>query len=100
MIHRAPRIHHYIGSLVAGCSLGGLLLAFGLAFVFRSIEDSSRAAEQEGASLSQVADLRRAVDAWADEARASLGVDAARGKALDEQAQDLLVRLGELREVP
>ena len=45
MTQRAPRIRHYVGTIVAGCSLGGLLLAFGLAFLFRSIEDTSRKAE-------------------------------------------------------
>ncbi len=92
------RIRHYIGSIVAGCSLGGLVLAFELAVLFRSIEDRSQEVAGLSRSLSDVVELHRTIEAWVAGTRDSLGVKSAREQVLG--GQDLLVRLGELREAP
>ncbi len=96
MTHRAPRIRHYIGSIVAGCSVGGLALAFGLAFLVQSIEDRSREAEGLSRSLWELGHLRRSIESFAAEARDTPGGKAAQKQAL--AGQDLLLSLGKFRE--
>jgi len=99
MKHRALRIRHYVGTIVATCSLGGLLLAFELAFLFQSVEQRQTALSEDSGTLTAATELRRDVEDWLRAARASLG-DAARAKAVEEGLEPLQVRLAKLGESP
>ena len=92
MTNRALRIRDYVGTIVAVCATGGLLLAFWLAFLFQSLEQRSVEHQQGSTALVEVEDLRRGVEDWLRDMRAALG-DAARLKAVHQRLEGLLVRL-------
>ncbi len=99
MLERSPRIRHYIGTIVAGCSLGGLLLAFALAFFFQSIESRSHEVRGLTESLGAVEEWKRSASAWTRDAYAALDVVSER-KPVEERTRDLLVELGQLGNAP
>jgi signal transduction histidine kinase/CheY-like chemotaxis protein len=99
MTRRALRIRHYIGTIVAACSLGGLLLAFELAFLFQALERRSAEVRDGASTLSSAVDLRTGVSDWLLELRAALG-DAQRLQAVEERLGGLLVRLEKLKDAP
>src|SRR5262245_58052549 len=99
MTNRALRIHDYVGTIVAACATGGLLLAFWLAFLFQSLEQRSAEHQQGSTVLAEVEDLRRGVEGWLKDTRAALG-DAARLKEVQQRLETLLVRLEKLRDAP
>ncbi len=96
MTHRALRIRHYIGTIVATCLLGGLLLAFELAFLFQSLERRGLELRQDSDRLSSVEELHGAVDAWLREVRVSLGDKRLLGE-VEQRLAGLLLRLENLR---
>ncbi|MSR62314.1 MAG: response regulator [Planctomycetes bacterium] len=96
---RALRIRHYVGTIVATCSLGGLLLAFELAFLFQSVEQRQVALREDSGTLTAATELRRDVADWLRAARASLG-DEAGAKTVEEALEPLQVRLVKLGEAP
>jgi signal transduction histidine kinase/CheY-like chemotaxis protein len=99
MTHRALRIRDYVGTIVAACATGGLLLAFWLAFLFQSLERRSAEHRQGSTALAEVDDLRRGVEDWLRDTRAALG-DQARLKDVQQRLEALLVRLEKLRDAP
>lgn len=99
MIERSLRIRHYIGTIVVGCSLGGLLLAFALAFFFRTIESLSYEFRGLTESLAAVEEWQRSASAWARDGRAALDVASER-KPVEERARRLLVELARLEKTP
>jgi len=99
MTNRALRIRDYVGTIVAACATGGLLLAFWLAFLFQSLEQRSVEHQQGSTALVEVEDLRRGVEDWLRDMRAALG-DEARLKGVQQRLEGLLVRLEKLRDAP
>jgi signal transduction histidine kinase/ActR/RegA family two-component response regulator len=92
MTHRALRIRHYIGTIVAACLLGGLLLAFELGFLFQSLERRAMELRQSSNALRAVEELRRDSEGWLRDMRAALG-DAALLSAVEHDLDALLARL-------
>ena len=97
MTRRALRIRHYIGTIVAACSLGGLLLAFELAFLFQALERRSTELSEGTSTLSAVTHLRGETEEWLRDVRSSLG-NAALLQGVGESLSALLVQLEKLKE--
>ena len=97
MTHRALRIRHYIGTIVAACLLGGLLLAFELSFLFQSLERRSVELGQSGKTLHSAEELHRAVNEWLRDMRVALG-DATLLHDVEQRLDPLLLRLDGLGE--
>ena len=66
MTSRAFRIRYYICALVAGCSLGGLLLSWGLSYGHEVIERESRELEARFGGSGERDKLRRDLREWMD----------------------------------
>src|SRR5688572_8332476 len=98
MSRRSPRIRHFIGTVVAACAVGGLLLAFELAFLFQDYEREAGALRESSAALATVLTLHRDVEEWLESTGESLG-DSARLKRSDKEKDELLVRLETLKEM-
>src|SRR5262245_800927 len=99
MISRALRIRDYVGTIVAACAAGGLLLAFWLAFLFQSLEQRSSEHQQGATVLAEVQDLQRGVEDWLRDTRAAPG-DQARLKDVQQRLEGVFVRLEKLRGAP
>jgi len=99
MTQRTTRIRHYLAGIVAACSLGGLLLAFELAFLFQSFDLRSSALRARSETLAELAALERRGGEWLARAGAALGAREASRAARDE-AEDLRLALRELAAVP
>jgi signal transduction histidine kinase/ActR/RegA family two-component response regulator len=98
MSRRTPRIRHFIGTVVAACAVGGLLLAFELAFLFQDYEREAAALRESSTTLAAVLTLHRDVEDWLAATEESLG-DPARVKRADEEKDELLIRLEALKEM-
>jgi len=99
MTQRTTRIRHYLAGIVAVCSLGGLLLAFELAFLFQSFDERTRVVSARAGVLQDLTRVEgRAVD-WVLSASASLG-DAGRTGELEQEFDDILLDLGRLTQDP
>src|SRR5688572_30221337 len=97
MTRSALRIRHYIGTIVAACSLGGLLLAFELAYLFQSLEHRSSELRTGSTTLSTVVALQGGVESWLEDLRLALG-DAQRVQAAEERQRELLLQMAKLED--
>jgi signal transduction histidine kinase/CheY-like chemotaxis protein len=97
MTRSALRIRHYIGTIVAACSLGGLLLAFELAYLFQSLERRSSELRTGSTTLSVVVALQSSVEGWLDDLRLALG-DPRRVQAAEERQRELLLQMAKLED--
>ncbi len=97
MTHRALRIRHYIGTIVAACLLGGILLAFELGYLFQSLERRSVELRQRGDELQSVEGLQGSVEDWLRDMRVALG-DATLLRDVEKRLSELTLRLDALRE--
>jgi signal transduction histidine kinase/ActR/RegA family two-component response regulator len=99
MAQRTLRIRHYIGTIVAVCALGGVLLAFEITYLFVAVENRSQGQRRASETLARVQELQRGVSAWFVALEGALG-DPARMQAAEEQNSKLLVDLAAVAEVP
>ena len=92
MTHRTTRIRHYLAGIVAACSLGGLLLAFELAYLFQSFEERSNEVGARAGHLQELSDVERRTLDWLGAASAALG-EAARAAELEASFEALRLEL-------
>jgi signal transduction histidine kinase/CheY-like chemotaxis protein len=96
MSRRALRIRHYIGTIVAACLVGGLLLAFELGFLFQSLERGAGELRRDAEHLGAVEELHGLVEDWLREVRLALG-ERELLSAAEQRLAALLLRLEDLR---
>ena len=92
MTHRTTRIRHYLAGIVAACSLGGLLLAFELAYLFQSFEERSNEVGARAGHLQELSDVERRTLDWIGEVSVALG-DRGRTQELGDSFQSLRLEL-------
>ena len=97
---RALRIRHYIAAIVAGCSLGGLTVTFGLIYIYRSIESQARDIQALSTVLTDVRGLHQEADSWIQSARSCLRTGSPSCEEVDGRKRALLVRVDELERDP
>ena len=99
MTQRTTRIRHYLAGIVAACSLGGLLLAFELAFLFQAFDQRATELRARSETVAELARLERDSNDWLERAGAALG-DRERSRAAGAEVVDLRLALRELSSVP
>jgi signal transduction histidine kinase/CheY-like chemotaxis protein len=97
MASRTPRLRLFIGTIVAACALGGLLLAFELAYLFQGIEGHNQELRASVGRLTALEAWGQSASAWLRSARAALEEVDRRGEVAD-QAEGLLVTLEKLED--
>ncbi|MEQ1893818.1 MAG: hypothetical protein ABL998_14855, partial [Planctomycetota bacterium] len=99
MTHRTTRIRHYLAGIVAACSLGGLLLAFELAYLFQSFEARSNEVGARAGHLQALSELERRTLGWLESAGAALG-ERARAQELEDSLETVRVELKRVTDDP
>jgi len=99
MTRPALRIRHYVGTIVVACSVGGLLLAFELAFLFQSLERRALDQQRSSSGVAEVVALRGDVEDWLRETREGLGNPEVLDRCGDG-LEALLVRIEKLSDSP
>jgi len=99
MTRPALRIRHYVGTIVAACTIGGLLLAFELALLFQSLEHRAQEQRLGSSGVAEIVALRGTVEAWLRDARVAVG-DRRRLEEAQGRLAELAVRIGKLSDAP
>ncbi len=100
MVQRSLRIRHYVAAIVAGCSLGGLAVSFGLIYGYRSIDERAREVQSRALVLSDVRGLREEVDHWIKCGTSFLELGAPPAREVEAQTQEIFKRLVAIEDDP